>query len=448
MALKRSTLVYYGLTELPIMMSIFPVLVFIPKFYTSDLGVPLALASTIILAVRIFDVITDPLCGYLCDRTHTRWGRRRPWIVAAAPIIMLAVYKLFLPPDDAGAFYLGLWMLVMGIGTTMMIIPYYAWAAELSTDYNERSRITGVRSFMGVAGNFLAQLIPLLALWIWGIGGSGNVLTIVGVTMLIVMPMCVLLTVSMVGETDNYESSSVPLLDGIRLMLENGPFLRLIIAFGIASTALSMTTPLYLFFISFVLHAEDKAPYMLACFYTANLCSVPFWVWLSERIGKHRAYIGSFAIIGLAHPFYLLLGEGDFWWMLPITLTTGFAAGGFHALPNSMKADVIDVDHLKSGENRAGMFFATWSFTYKLAASFGTWLALAGLGWFSFDPSPDNLNSPDQLFGLRFLFALAPSVFYFGACFAIWRYPITAEKHAQVQEQLQELECRRAAATE
>ena len=84
MALKRSTLVYYGLTELPIMMSIFPVLVFIPKFYTSDLGVPLALASTIILAVRIFDVITDPLCGYLCDRTHTRWGRRRPWIVAAA----------------------------------------------------------------------------------------------------------------------------------------------------------------------------------------------------------------------------------------------------------------------------------------------------------------------------------------------------------------------------
>ncbi len=436
MALKRSTLVYYGLTELPVMMSIFPVLVFVPKYYTSDLGIPLALASTIILLVRIFDVITDPLCGYLCDRTNTRWGRRRPWIVAAAPVIMLAVYKLFLPPDDADAFYLGLWMLVMGIGTTMMIIPYYAWAAELSPDYNERSRITGVRSIMGVIGNFLAQLIPLLALWFWDIGGSGSVLTIVGITMLIVMPICVLLTVSNVGETRNFQVSTVPLRAGIELMLQNAPFVRLIIAFGVASTALAMTTPLYLFFIAFVLHAEDQAPYMLACFYTANLCAVPFWVWLSERIGKHRAYIASFATIACAHPFYLLLGEGDFWWMLPITLTTGFAAGGFAALPNSMKADVIDVDHLKSGENRAGVFFSTWSFTYKLAASFGTWLALAGWGWCSFNPAPGIENTPEQLFGLRFLFALAPSLFYLGACAVIWKYPITRERHAEVRAQL------------
>jgi len=175
---------------------------------------------------------------------------------------------------------------------------------------------------------------------------------------------------------------------------------------------------------------------MLLFFYTANLCAIPFWVWLSERIGKHRAYIGSFGIIAFAHPFYLLLGEGDFWWMLPITLTTGFAAGGFAAIPNSMKADVIDYDHLQSGENRAGVFFSTWSFTYKLAASFGTWFALAGLGWFSFNPSPEMVNTPEQLFGLRFFFALAPSLFYLGACIVIWKYPITREKHAEVRAEL------------
>jgi len=447
MALKRSTLVYYGLTEMPVMMSIFPVLVFIPKYYTSDLGISLGLASTIILAVRLIDVVTDPLCGYLSDRTNTRWGRRRPWIVAAAPVIMLSVYKLYLPPADADGFYLGLWMLVMGVGTTMILIPYYAWAAELSPDYDERSRITGVRSMMGVAGNFLVQFIPVLALAIWGFGGTGNVLTLVCITMLIIMPVCVLLTVYNVGETENFQSTQVPLLDGIKLMLGNAAFLRLILAFGIASTALSMTTPLYLFFIAFVLHAEDKAPYMLACFYTANLCAVPFWVWLSGRIGKHRAYIGSFSIVAFAHPFYLLLGEGDFWWMLPITVLTGFAAGGFAALPNSMKADVIDVDHLQSGESRAGVFFATWSFTYKLAASFGTWLALAGLGWFSFNPSPEIVHTPEQLFGVRFLFALAPSLFYLGACLVIWKYPITREKHAEVRAQLDKIGEVRAAVT-
>jgi len=416
MALKKSTVAFYGLTDLPVSMSIFPVVVFIPKYYTSDLGVDLVLAANIIFWARIVDVITDPLAGYLCDRTDTRWGRRRPWIVAAAPVMMVAVYQLFFPSDGAGAMHLAIWMLVLGVGTTMMLIPYYAWAAELSPDYDERSRITGVRSFMGVIGSFLAQAIPILVGLIWAVSGSESVLQTVGYTMLIVMPICVFLTVTQVPESRDYQSSSTPLLKGLRLMLDNGPFLRLICAFGMSSTALAMTTPLYIFFISFVLGAEDKAIYMLFFFYTANLAGVPFWVWLSERIGKHRAYIGCFTIIGFAHPAYLLLGPGDFWWMLPITLTTGFAAGGFAALPNSMKADVIDLDHLKSGENRTALFFATWSFTYKMAASFGVWLALSGLAWFSFNPDPANLNTPEQLFGLRFLFALAPSFFYFASC--------------------------------
>ena len=170
MALKRRTLFYYGLADLPVSMSLFPVLVFLPKFYTGDLAVPLALAGTIMLAVRISDVITDPFFGYITDRFPTPWGRRRFWIALATPIMMLAIYQLFLPPADAGAWHMGIWMFVLSIATTMMLIPYYAWAAELSPDYNERSRITGVRSMMGVVGSLSAQLAPAGALLFFGIG--------------------------------------------------------------------------------------------------------------------------------------------------------------------------------------------------------------------------------------------------------------------------------------
>ena len=99
MKLKRSTLFYYGLTELPINIALFPVLVFIPKYYSVDMGISLFLAANIILAVRVFDVITDPLFGYINDRTNTRWGRRRPWIALATPVMMLSIYMLFLPPE-------------------------------------------------------------------------------------------------------------------------------------------------------------------------------------------------------------------------------------------------------------------------------------------------------------------------------------------------------------
>lgn len=437
MPLKKKTLFYYGLTDLPVSMAMFPVLVFIPKFYAGDLGVSFVVMGTILFLVRVSDVFTDPFFGYITDRYPTPWGRRRFWIALSTPIMMLAIYQLFLPPEGAGAWHLGIWMFVLSIATTMMIIPYYAWAAELSADYNERSKITGVRSMMGVLGSLTAQLAPAAALLFFGLGGSSVVLQIVGITMLVIMPICVFFTVTKVPEPTTYVSSVMPIKDGLKLMFSNKPFLRLILAFMVSSTALAITTPLYLFFITYVLHEEAKAIYMLTFFYLANMSGVPFWVWLSSKIGKHRAYVSCFAMIGLAHPFYLFLGEGDFWYMLPITLVTGFAAGGFAALPNSMKADVIDLDTLRTGENRAALFFSTYSFTAKLAGSLGGSIGLFGLAFIGFNSLTPELNSEDQLFGLSFLFAMFPSVFYLAACAIAWGYPITEEKHIELRQELE-----------
>lgn len=423
---------------MPINMALFPVLVFIPQFYTGDMGVSIVLAANIMLAVRISDVFTDPLFGYITDKFPTPWGRRRFWIVLATPVMMLSVYQLFMPPEGAGAWHMGIYMFTLSLAVTMMIIPYYAWAAELSPDYNERSRITGVRSMMGVVGSLSAQVAPAGALLFFGMGGNSVVLQIVGITMLILMPLCVYLTVTRVPEPTEYVNSGTPIMEGLKLMGSNKPFLRLIITFMVSSTALSITTPLYLFFITYVLHAQEKAIYMLTFFYLTNLSAVPFWVWLSTKIGKHKAYIGSFALIGFAHPFYLLLGEGDFWYMLPITIVTGFAAGGFAALPNSMKADVIDLDTLQSGENRAALFFSTYSFTFKLAGSLGGSIGLYGLWFIGFNTTEPHLNTSDQLFGLSFLFAMFPSLFYLTACAIIWKYPITEEKHAELRQELEE----------
>ena len=310
--LKRSTLFYYSLTDLPVMLSIFPAVVFLPKFYTSDMGVPLTVAATIMLVVRLFDLVSDPLMGYISDRTHSRWGRRRPWIVLAVPFMMAGVYMLYLPPDGAGAMHMLLWMAVMSLGTTLMLIPYYAWGAELSPDYNERSRITGARSMMGVVGNLLAQVAAVSAYFLYSDAGSREFLEIVGIAMLAVMPMCVLLTVTRVGESRDYERSVMPIRDGLKLMAGNGPFKRLAAAFLVSYTGLSITTPLYIFFIAFVLGAEGLAPIMLIIFYVSNFAAVPFWVWLSTRIGKHRAYVGSFALNRRGPPVLHAAGRGGF----------------------------------------------------------------------------------------------------------------------------------------
>jgi GPH family glycoside/pentoside/hexuronide:cation symporter len=436
--LNKKTLFYYSLTDLPIAMSLFPVAVFIPRFYASDMGVSLAMIGTIMFVVRMFDVVTDPLMGYISDHTRTRFGRRRPWVLAATPIMMLSIYMLFMPTAGAGAMHLFIWSLVLSIGITMMLIPYYAWGAELSTDYNERSRVTGGRAMAGITGSLTAQLVPGAALLLFGIGGSSVVLQLVGTTMLIVMPLCVLLTVTKVPEPEHYNRSVVPMMQGLKLMWSNGPFKQLVLAFMIGSIGLNITTPLYLFFIADVLQAEDQAIFMLTFFYLSSFAAVPFWVWLAKKVGKHRAYLGSFFLLAFAHPFYLLLGEGDFWWMVPMTLATGFASGGFSAtLPNSMKADVIDLDTVKTGENRAALFFSAWSFAQKATSSIGAAIAMFGLAYFGFDATPEGSNGADELFGLRFLFSTFPSIFFLVGAAIVWKYPITEERHAEIRAELE-----------
>lgn len=432
--LKTSTLFYYSLTDLPVAMSIFPVIVFVPRFYASDVGVQLWLVGVIMIAVRIFDVLTDPLMGWLSDNTRSRFGRRRPWILASTPIMMLSIYMLFLPPEGAGGGHMLAWSMTLSIATTMMLIPYYAWGAELSPHYHERSRITGGRAMAGVLGSLIAQLVPAGALIFFGIGGTAAVLEVVGYAMLIIMPVCVAVTLLGTPEPQVTVRSTVPVLKGLKLMWENGPFKQLVVAFMIGSIGLNITTPLYIFFVADVLNAEDQAIFMLTFFYLTSFFTVPLWVKWSRYLGKHRAYITAFLVIACVHPFYLLLGEGDFWWMLPVTVMTGFAAAGFsQALPNSMKADVIDLDQLASGENRAALFFSAWSFAQKAAASLGAGIAMFGLALVGFDAKPGAANGEEELFGLRFLFSTFPSLFFLAGAAIVWRYPITEERHAEIR---------------
>jgi Na+/melibiose symporter-like transporter len=418
-------------------MSLFPVIVFIPRFYSADLGVPLAWVGTILIVQRLFDVVTDPLMGVVSDRTRSRFGRRRPWVAASAPILMLAVYQLFMPPENAGGWHLLGWGMVLSIGTTMIIIPYYAWGAELSADYHERSRVTGARAILNIVGSFSAQAVPAVGLLAFGLGGTDFVLTAVGMTMLVLTPLCVAITVWRTPEPEVEIQSQVPIMAGLKLMVGNKPFLQLVLAFMIGSIGLNITTPLYAFFVADVLGSEDETIYMLSFFYLTSLCAVPFWVWLAGRIGKHRAYISAFFLLAFAHPFYLLLGTGDFWRMLPITIATGFAAGGFsQALPNAMKADVIDLDALESGENRAGLFFAAWSFAQKATATVGAGIAMYGLSLFGYDAELGGANGADELLGLRFLFSTFPSLFFLTGAAIVWRYPITEARHREIRAEI------------
>ena len=434
--LKRSTIFFYGIAELPLYMMIVPVTVMIPNYYGQDLGISIAVLAVLPLATRLFDAFTDPIIGRLSDRTRSRWGRRRPWILAALPLMMIGIYKLFLPEPPVTVFYLFGWLIVLWTGWTMFLIPYFAWAAELTPDFHERSVVTGFRSMMGVVGQLLALLVPAAALYFFDFGGTGNVLMLIGIMALVMIPTIVLPALTQVPERQDYVPSTIPLGAAAKLMAANGPLKRLMLAFFFNFFGLAITMNLYLFYVRSAIGEEERWVYILATFFGCNMLAVPFWVWLSRKIGKHRSWGASLILISVASPFYLLLGPGDLWYMIPVTVLSGIAAGSFQALPNSMKADVIDIDTLQSGEDRAALFFSVWSFVQKASLALGGSFGLALLSMTGYQAAPGAVNTAEGIWGLKFLFALAPSFFFLAATAVAWKYPITEERQREVRDEL------------
>src|SRR5690606_26599325 len=139
--IPRRQLFSYSIAELPMSMVATPVALFLPALYTQDLGLGMTTVGLVLMLTKFWDVATDPIIGYLSDRTRSRFGRRKPWILASVPLMMISVYQLFLPPEGVGVQFLLIWIMVFWFGWTLFNIPYFASGVELSPDYADRTRI-------------------------------------------------------------------------------------------------------------------------------------------------------------------------------------------------------------------------------------------------------------------------------------------------------------------
>ncbi|HCC45401.1 MAG TPA: MFS transporter, partial [Gammaproteobacteria bacterium] len=143
--LSAKTIYAHGTIGVPLAVIGYPLAIWIPAHYSGGLGLSLAMVGTILMLARFTDVITDPLMGELSDRFRTRFGRRKPWVLLGMPIMMLGVYKLFIPPDGVGILYFLTYLTLFFLGSTIIALPHRAWGAELSPDYHQRSRVTAAR---------------------------------------------------------------------------------------------------------------------------------------------------------------------------------------------------------------------------------------------------------------------------------------------------------------
>lgn len=468
--LSTKTIYAHGSLGLPLAVIGYPLAIWIPAHYSGGLGISLAAVGTILMLARLTDVITDPLMGEISDRWRTRIGRRRPWLLIGIPVMSLGVYNLFMPGPGVGVLYFLFWLTVFFVGSTMIGLPHRAWGAELSPDYHQRSRVTAAREIYVLVGLMVAASVPMIVeiradggssvlqvfttLWNDAIGAfagefrdktvvdratlTGPVLAGLAWTVILFLPICAAVVLIFVKEPPPTAGESRPKFrDGLKLVMKNGPMLRVLLIVLLVHFGESFRNAVSLFFIRDIVGVPTiGAAYFF--YFIAGLAAIPFWLALGRRIGKHKAFMCTLITVALVSGANLFLGYGDYSVFFLLFVVKGFCFGGLQFLPIAMLADVVDVDAARSGGRRAGTYFAFLGFTEKLAIAFGTGVSLNIVGLLGFDPAGGVAASTDiGVLALRLVYCLGPIVFYGLALKLIWSYPLTPARHARLRERLE-----------
>ncbi|MCY3640778.1 MAG: MFS transporter [Gammaproteobacteria bacterium] len=439
-ALSKRLLASYSGVSAPLAAMTMPIAVYLPPFYGESMGLSLTTVGLIFTLARIWDVVTDPVMGAIIDRFDTRWGRRKHWIAIALPLLMVSVWMVFMPnPDRVSPAYLGFWLLLLYVGYTMMTIAHQSWGAELTTTYDDRSRLYGWRELFVIGGMTLVLAIPA-AVELLGSSETALKVASMGWFCLILFPLTALATLVFVPDARSVANMAIDWKEAAKVMLANRTLWRLLLTdltTGFASTASGV---LYIFFATYVFELPEHASIALLFYFLASFAAMPAWLKIAYRLGKDRTIkIALLYGVTIKVGLYFVAEPGNVALLWGYTLIYGVAFGAAPALLRSMMADLTDEDALRTGKQRAGLFFALLTTTNKLgsAIAVGTVLTLIER-LFGFTPGAD--NSQAAIDGLFITYCAAPFLALGVAYLPLIRYPLSRERHAEIRAQLARLE--------
>jgi Na+/melibiose symporter-like transporter len=410
----------------------------LPPFFSKELGVGLAVGGLFAL-VRFIDIPVDPALGLLMDRTRTPFGRYRVWLVAGAPILMLAVYMLYQAPIGVSRGVIMLWLLVMYLGTSILVVGGNSWASTLATTYQDRSRIFGVMQALGVAGSASVMLIPVLVGRFDG-GGELASTRAVGWFLFGLTPLAVGLAVLRTPEkvVGDHHGARFSARDYLGLLTKPN-VLRILAADLAVTLGPGWMAALYIFY----WEASRRVSYglanlLLVIYILAGLVGAPTTAWLANRIGKHRALIVCTTLYSLFLIIIPLTPKGAWIPSIPIMFCLGAFSAGFVVNIRAITADVGDEVRLQQGRQQVGLLYALTSATSKIAGAFSIAFTFKVLAMIGYDPKLGAANGPDQIRGLELAFIVGPIFFVMLGGAAFLGYKLTAERHADIRRQLDE----------
>ena len=355
-------------------------------FLTDVVGLRPALAALAVFIGRTFDYVNDPLIGYLSDRTRTRWGRRRPFILfGMLPFALAYILLWWIPPigSQTGlAIYYTFAFILYDTLATVLYMPYFALTPELTSDYDERTSLTTYRMVFSTIGAMVAFVVPLAIIGSMDAESAGRVLAVgAGVAFVSILPM-ISVFLGTREKTEYQEQKQPGIKESVLAAVKNKPFLYAAGVFLLGLVALDITQSTLLYFLKYHMHLEENYDLVFGLLFVAALLSFPLWNWVASRWDKKRAVIlgmiflaVSITVMGFMRP------EWGLTILLVFSAMVGVGLGAVQVLTWAMIPDAVEWDELQTGKRHEGMFYSLVQTLRKIGSSLSLPFVLLMLEW-------------------------------------------------------------------
>ena len=447
----------WGISSIGMMRSIFYAI-----YLTDVVGLAPRLASFGALVGIVWDAVNDPIIGILSDHLHTRWGRRRPFLLWFAIPFGLSFIILWSAPNwenqTALLIYVTFSFMLADTLQTLVGVPFLSLTPELTPDYDERTTLTSFRSFFQLTGALTVVIAaPAIVDLVLASGGSQQQgFMLVGAIFGGMGAIPLLLIGIFVRETSRPEQiESMPFRETLKAAWQNIPFRY---AVGIhmlnwsAVDMIAVTFPYFLLYwvargnllasihiLGFDLAYESAffGILMLVC-----IVCIPFWLWMAKWRNKREAYMLGMIFWVAVQLIIFTIQPGNTTYLLIIAALAGIGVSAAYTLPDSMFADVIEWDELRTRRRQEGIFYGIRTLIRKLTGALVIFMTLQLLGWAGYVSPPNGTlqftQTDSALHMIRLLVSPFGAMILCGTIFFAWRFPLSREKHARIQKLLEQ----------
>jgi len=444
--LSRRTKLIYGFGDTGFSLTTTIIAAYFAIFLTDVVGIAAGTAAIAIFIGRTWDYVNDPIIGHISDRTRTRWGRRRPFLLfGALPFALAFCLMWYRPPFENQiwlAVYYGLAYALFDSAATFVYMPFYALTPELTSNYDERTSLTTYRMFFSILGSLVAFTVPLMIVGAFQSQNTSRVLAM-GAFFGLISAVPLLLVFFGTRERQEYSELEQPALkESLKAAAQNRPFIFGMVIFLLTWVSVDILQAMLLYFIKYVVQRESQSTVIMSVIFVTAMIVLPFWEWASRRWDKRKAYAVGISFWAVVQIVMITLNPGTpMPLILGLCVLAGVGVSCAHVLPWSIIPDAVEWDEWQTGERHEGLFYSLVTLTQKVASSFAIPTVLLILQFTGYVPN-SAIQPPSAVLGIRLAIGPVPALLLCGGIVFALIYPLSRESHQRI---VHDLEARRKA---